>query len=105
MRIFWKHSSEWIYIDPEFIFNATAIRAGLELGVDSRALVTDSYVWNGTVRVSFNAKEFNITKMDHVALKLAPVLLHHHLQPAQRLISVLGNDSTHEGQAPVHQGA
>lgn len=94
VRIFWKHGSEWIYIDPEFIFNATAIRTGLELGIDSRALVTDSDVWNGTARVSFTVTESNTTKTDHVALKLAPVLLHHHLQPAQRLISVLGNDST-----------
>ncbi|CAG8910155.1 unnamed protein product [Penicillium egyptiacum] len=94
VRIFWRRGSEWIYIDPEFIFNATAIRAGLELGIDSRALVADPDVWNGTVKISFTVADANTTKTDHVALKLAPVLLHHHLQPPQRLISVLGNDST-----------
>ena len=94
VRIFWKHGSDWIYIDPEFIFNATAIRAGLELGIDSRVLVTDSDIWNGTTQVSFAVTDSNNTKTDHVVLKLAPVLLHHHLQPAQRLISVLGNEST-----------
>ncbi|RJE26978.1 Protein-arginine deiminase PAD [Aspergillus sclerotialis] len=103
VRIFWKHGSEWTFIDPEFIFNASTIRTGLELGIDSRALVTDSDIWNGTVRVSFTVTDGDATKTDQVALKLSPVFLHHHLQPAQHLITVLANDATAAQQRFVKQ--
>lgn len=44
VRLFWKQGASWTYIDPEFRFNATAIRNGLELGIDARHPVSDSEV-------------------------------------------------------------
>lgn len=99
VRLFWKQGASWTYIDPEFRFNATAIRNGLELGIDSRQPVSDSEVWDGTVQIRFTVTDLNRTEIDTVALKVAPVLTHHHLQQVEQLVTVLTNTS----EAPQRQ--
>ena len=104
IRLFWKQpgfnaedGSSWRLIDPQFIFNTSSLSEGLELAIDARAPVSDLSTWNGTVTVAFEVTDQNITRVDSVAMKQAPVLFHHHLQPADRILSRQGS----EKEAPV----
>ncbi|KAI8686650.1 hypothetical protein LRP88_13100 [Fusarium phalaenopsidis] len=93
VRIFWESqdSSDWSLVDPEITFNATSLAAGLTLAIDGRELVTDSSIWDGLVNITFSVTDGNATASDTVAMKQAPVLIHHHLQAPQVVLSTDGN--------------
>ena len=86
-RLFWKRtSSEWATVQPQLQFNATALKAGIQLAIDGRELVTDS-TWDGRVNVVFQVTDANDTVTDVVAMRQAPVLLHHHLQAPDTVVT------------------
>ena len=98
VRIFWKKDgsgtggkdddpSQWILIDPSTEFNATSLSQGLTLAIDARELVYDSSVWDGSATVVFKVNDGQRSGTDAVAMKQAPVLVHHHLQQPQTVIS------------------
>ncbi|KAK4457276.1 hypothetical protein QBC42DRAFT_279485 [Cladorrhinum samala] len=106
VRLFWNDTSpssgspyEWAVVDKQVTFNATSLRRGISLAIDSRELVTDSAVWNGSVTVVFEVTDGNRTERDFVALKQAPVLLHHHLQPAEVILSTAAGGNQTIGAA------
>lgn len=110
VRLFWKQpnfkdddGSSWRLVDPQFIFNASNLAAGLELAIDSRELVHDLSTWNGTLSVVFEVTNGNTTSVDTVAMKQAPVLFHHHLQPVDRILSLQGNETETPIQAEFIQ--
>ncbi|CZT02809.1 related to protein-arginine deiminase type II [Rhynchosporium agropyri] len=80
-------------VDAEFSFNATQLRQGLVLSIDGRELVTDSKLWDGKVLVEFEVHDGNTTAKDAVALKMAPVLTHHHLQKVERILTTQSNET------------
>ncbi|KAL4910290.1 hypothetical protein BDW74DRAFT_173746 [Aspergillus multicolor] len=81
-------TQSWRLVDQEFSFNSTQLRDGITLGIDGRELVTDASIWDGSVLVKFDVTEANgIQASDAVALHMAPVLTHHHLQTVETLIS------------------
>ncbi|KAF2996030.1 hypothetical protein E8E13_002475 [Curvularia kusanoi] len=86
-------TTSWRLVDQEFSFNATQLKAGITLGIDGRTLVTDAAVWDGSVTVRFDVTDGQEQGTDAVALKMAPVLTHHHLQTVKTLISTEGNSS------------
>jgi protein-arginine deiminase len=86
-------TTSWRLVDQEFSFNATQLSAGITLGIDGRALVTDASVWDGSVEVRFDVTDGQDRGTDAVALKMAPVLTHHHLQTVDTLVSTQGNSS------------
>ncbi|KAL5342712.1 hypothetical protein BJX70DRAFT_394548 [Aspergillus crustosus] len=88
-----ENSTEWTLVDRRSQFGASELRKGLVLGLDSRELVTDSNVWDGNVLVRFDVFDGDDVGSDAVALKLAPVLTHHHLEQVETLVSVSGNGS------------
>ncbi|KAL7755617.1 hypothetical protein ACKLNR_014144 [Fusarium oxysporum f. sp. zingiberi] len=101
VRVFWKQpgflsdaGSPWRLIDPQFIFNASSLRAGIELAIDARELVSHLSAWNGTLSLEFRVTDGNMTTYDAVAMKQAPVLFHHHLQRVQEVLSVKGNETS-----------
>jgi protein-arginine deiminase len=110
VRLFWNESdwttgwaSVWATVDPQLTFNATTLRNGIALAIDGRELVTDAAVWDGTVRVVFEVTDGNQTGRDFVALKQAPVLLHHHLQRAEVVLSsAAGDDQTNASTWQAH---
>ncbi|BCS24489.1 protein-arginine deiminase domain-containing protein [Aspergillus puulaauensis] len=83
-------STAWTLLDERFRLNATQLQEGLVLGLDSRELVKDSDIWDGNVVVKLDVFSGKDSGSDAVALKLAPVLTHHHLQKVDTLISVAG---------------
>lgn len=80
-------------MDREFSFNSTQLNAGITLGIDGRELVQDASVWDGSVTIKFDVTDNSVQASDGVALKMAPVLTHHHLQTVETFISTAGNDS------------
>ncbi|KAF4906606.1 Protein-arginine deiminase type-3 [Colletotrichum fructicola] len=94
-------TSSWRLVDRQFNFNATQLRAGLTLGIDGREFVKDSEIWDGHVTINFDVYDtpgsINFVR-DSVALKVAPILTHHHLQKVETLVSTWANDTN-----PVQQ--
>ncbi|KAM0334437.1 hypothetical protein ACHAQA_001463 [Verticillium albo-atrum] len=86
-------TESWRFVDREFTFNATQIRAGIILGIDGRELVKDAKVWDGSVTVHFDVTDGPTQASDAVAMKMAPVLTHHHLQNVETLVSTWANDT------------
>jgi protein-arginine deiminase len=89
----YNSTTSWRLVDQEFLFNATQLRAGIILGIDGRELVTDPSVWDGSVVVRFEVFDDLNQSSDAVAMKMAPVLTHHHLQKVETLISTEGNST------------
>ncbi|KAL4863907.1 hypothetical protein BDV12DRAFT_20722 [Aspergillus spectabilis] len=88
-----ENSTKWSLVDRRSRFTASELQNGLVLGLDGRELVKDSKVWDGNVLVRLDVYDGAAFGSDVVALKLAPVLTHHHLQQAEILVSVAGNSS------------
>ncbi|KAL4912046.1 hypothetical protein BDW62DRAFT_195506 [Aspergillus aurantiobrunneus] len=83
----------WRLLDKRFRLNSTQLHDGLVLGLDGWELVKDSEIWDGNVLVRIDVYDGEESGSDAVALKLAPVLTHHHLQKVETLVSVAGNSS------------
>ncbi|TDZ21653.1 Protein-arginine deiminase type-3 [Colletotrichum orbiculare MAFF 240422] len=88
-----NETSAWRFVDPEFSFNASQIRAGITLGIDGREFVKNVAIWDGKVTVRFDVHANSTTHSDVVQLKIAPVLTHHHLQSVTTLLSTAANAS------------
>ncbi|KAK4236606.1 hypothetical protein C8A03DRAFT_45409 [Achaetomium macrosporum] len=106
VRLFWNetdvmtgYSSVWAVVNRQVTFNATTLRKGISLALDGRELVTDSKVWDGSITVVFEVTDRNRTVRDSVAMKQAPVLLHHHLQRAEVVLSSAAGDNRTIGSA------
>lgn len=94
-------TESWRLVDKQFNFNATQLGAGVTLGIDAREFVLESDIWDGHVTVNFDLYDTpgsDSHQTDTVALKVAPVLVHHHLQEVETLVSTWANDT-----APVQQ--
>jgi protein-arginine deiminase len=88
-----ENTSSWRLVDGEFSFNHTQLRDGIALGIDGREFVKDVAEWDGIVIVKIDVHANGTIFSDSVALKVAPVLTHHHLQHVERIISTAGNES------------
>ncbi|KAL4886212.1 hypothetical protein BJY04DRAFT_213743 [Aspergillus karnatakaensis] len=86
-------TESWRPVDQEFTFNSTQLQSGITLGIDGRELATNTSVWDGSVTLQFDVTDGSTQASDAVALKLAPVLTHHHLQTVEILVSTASNDS------------
>ncbi|KAK3299866.1 uncharacterized protein B0H64DRAFT_314625 [Chaetomium fimeti] len=100
VRLFWKendwstgYSTVWATVDRQVTFNATSLRNGITLAIDGRELVTDEAVWDGSVKVVFEVTDGDRKARDFVAMKQAPVLIHHHLQQAEVVLATAPGDN------------
>ncbi|KAK7976582.1 hypothetical protein PG989_015045 [Apiospora arundinis] len=90
VRIFRSDTGKWTFTDNDFQFSKEALEAGLELGIDARDTRRPDG-WDGKVTVTFTVRGDNANSTDQVALRVAPVLTHHHLQPVEQVLAVAGN--------------
>lgn len=90
VRIFRKDGSTWAITGNNYTFNAEALQSGLDLGIDGRD-VRRPGGWDGKVTVRFTVRDGDTTSSDDVALRVAPVLTHHHLQTVEQVLAVQGN--------------
>lgn len=89
VRIFVKSGSAWEFVGANHTFTASELQDGLELGIDARD-VRRPGIWDGRATVHFSIADGDDTASDEVALRVAPVLTHHHLQEAQRVFTTYG---------------
>lgn len=87
VRIFHKSGANWAYVAANASFTAQQLREGLELGIDGRT-VRYPGVWDGRAQIHFNVTDGSETGSDSVAMRVAPVLTHHHLQRALQVFTV-----------------
>ncbi|WP_147128383.1 protein-arginine deiminase family protein [Nocardia ninae] len=96
IRIFVKRADAWVMLGPGAALTESELRHGATLGIDSRDVVRDRTVWDGSVTVRFTVQRGNRTVTDEVALRVAPVVLHHHNQSVETLlVSESGDDESH----------
>jgi protein-arginine deiminase len=85
VRIFSKgQTGDWTFVDANYAFTADELIQGLELGIDARD-VRRNGVWDGRATVKFTVTNGDEVVEDTVALRVAPVLAHHHAQAAERV--------------------
>lgn len=86
VRIFSKGADDkWTFTKPDHAFTAQELKQGLTLGLDARD-VRRPNGWDGRIRVQFAVSNgAQDTAKDTVALRVAPVLTHHHGQTAERV--------------------
>ncbi|KAL3465534.1 hypothetical protein BJX64DRAFT_297221 [Aspergillus heterothallicus] len=73
--------------------SADALRVGITMGINGRELVTNTSTWDGLVTVRFDVTDGITHASDAVALRMAPVLTHNHLQSVETLLSTASNAS------------
>ncbi|KAM0268534.1 hypothetical protein ACHAQH_009964 [Verticillium albo-atrum] len=86
VRIFYKEGANWTYVAANHTFTADELKAGLELGIDSRDIRRPS--WDGKATVHLVVSDGDDTATDSVALRVVPVLTHHHAQAATKVFTV-----------------
>ncbi|EGX88147.1 putative protein-arginine deiminase [Cordyceps militaris CM01] len=84
VRVFLKDGADWAYVASNYTFTAGQLRKGLDLGVDAREVRTTA--WDGKATLQFSVKDKGAEATDSVALRVAPVLTHHHVQPAEQVL-------------------
>jgi protein-arginine deiminase len=97
VRVFAKKSNEWVYVPADYVFTAKELASGLELGIDGRD-VRRPQGWNGNAKIQFTVTDGKIKATDAVAVRVAPVLTHHHGQLAQRIFSTGRNLGSNDVQ-------
>ncbi|MER7107109.1 protein-arginine deiminase domain-containing protein [Streptomyces sp. NPDC000229] len=86
-RVFAKRATGWAHVTGKTRLTAAELRAGVEFAVESTDIVRDSKVWDGraVIRLTVTAPGRPATT-DDITLRVAPLLTHHHLQKAQRVL-------------------
>ncbi|KAK0386979.1 hypothetical protein NLU13_5293 [Sarocladium strictum] len=106
-RIFVKSSSgDWSYVNGTREFTAEQLKTGLELGVDARDVRRPGpNGWNGHASIEFALYSNGEKKAsDTVALRVAPILTHHHVQKVQKTFVTNEPSSPGWGNQGVSQG-
>lgn len=88
IRIFVKRGGRWAYLGPADRLSAAEVRAGVTLGIDARDIIRDRAVWDGKVTLRYAVADGGTETADSVAMHVAPVVLHNHLEAAQDIVSV-----------------
>ncbi|MYR63660.1 hypothetical protein GTY54_48165 [Streptomyces sp. SID625] len=94
-RLFLRRPHGWQVVTSRTRLTAADLRRGVELGMEGKDVVRDLSKWNGEAVVEFSVTGPGGTRLDRVTLGIAPLLTHHHLQPARRTMVV-----TFSGRGP-----
>lgn len=92
VRIFRFEGSGWVITGNEHVFSQHELAVGLQLGIDARDTRRPG-VWDGSVAITFTVCDGRSTAKDTVHMRVAPVLTHHHAQPAREVLTTAGNYS------------
>lgn len=95
VRLFKKTDGGFVAIDPATeVLTAAEIAAGIELAIEGKDVVRDKAVWDGYVDITFKVTFEGVpggrpafAAEDKVRLRVAPVLLQHHLSPAEQVFA------------------
>lgn len=95
VHLFLKRADGWVFFDPAAdTLSATDLRDGVTIGMEGTDIVRDPDVWNGRVTVTFTVSSGGKDTSDAVLLRVAPVVLRHHLAPEEQIfVSKFPGDS------------
>ena len=96
IRVFIKRDGGWRYLGGEDVVSADLLKQGVELGVDARDIVRDATVWNGQVELEFRVTDGETEATDRVMLRVAPVIIHNHLENATTLYAPESDGDVHQ---------
>lgn len=97
IRIFVKRGDSWKYLSSGDMLTNDELTKGATLGVDSRDVVRDAGLWDGKVTIQLTVQDGAAVLEDRVAMRVAPVVTHHHLQPATEIFAPeSGEDKEHK---------
>ena len=86
-HLFVKRATGWQLLRPTDRLTGAELARGVELGIEATDIVRDAKVWDGRATVTLSVTAGGRTTTDAVTLRAAPVLTHHHLQPAQQIMA------------------
>ncbi|MBI2388114.1 MAG: protein-arginine deiminase [Deltaproteobacteria bacterium] len=95
VRLFKKGPDGFVAIDPAIeLLSSADVAAGVELAIEAKDVVRDKAVWDGFVDVTWRVV-FDGTPggrpafeaSDTVRMRVAPVLLQHHVSPAEKVFT------------------
>jgi protein-arginine deiminase len=93
-RIFVRSGKAWKLLTSSTKLTTAQVRAGVELGVEATDIVRRAATWNGLASVQLTVTDGSRRTADTVVLKVAPLLTHHPVQRAQKLLVTRKNGST-----------
>ena len=96
IRVFIKRDDVWTFLEPGASITSEELETGLTLGVDARDIVRDSSVWDGNVTLNFSVVDGDKSWTDSVAMRVAPVVVHNHLQRATEVYVPESGREVHE---------
>lgn len=99
VRLFHKDGADWTYIPSNYTFTAQNLKKGLTLGVDARDTRTTE--WDGRATLQFSVKDGGVEAKDSVAMRVAPVLTHHHGQLAEQVFATAWSEPEMDGVLTV----
>ncbi|KAK2609000.1 hypothetical protein QQS21_002480 [Conoideocrella luteorostrata] len=81
-----RDGEKWEMVKNDTVFSAEDVQRGIQLGIDARDTRRPGG-WDGRVKVDFTVEDGETKSQDTAMLRVAPVLLHHHRQPIQKLFA------------------
>lgn len=97
VRIFHRKAKTWFFIEQGNSFSAAELKEGLILGIDARDTRRPNG-WDGRVTVRFTVSDGEESSSDDVMLRVAPVVVHHHLERVEQVMAVKGNIASQPSQ-------
>lgn len=88
IRIFVKRGRRWDYLSPADRLTAREVQQGATLGIDARDVARDPARWNGRVTIRYIVSDGDVQANDKVVVRVAPVIIHNHLENAADIVSV-----------------
>jgi protein-arginine deiminase len=85
-RVFVRSGTSWKPLRSTTKLTTAQVRAGVELGVEATDIVRNSTTWNGKSVITLTVTDGTRTTTDAAVLKVAPLLTHHPVQRAQKLL-------------------
>jgi protein-arginine deiminase len=83
-RLFIQRNGEWMYFNPrKEALTAAELRAGVNLLLEGRDVLRDTKKWDGKLTVELTVDYGGKTAVDTVMMRVAPMILFHHLLPAE----------------------
>jgi protein-arginine deiminase len=97
IRIFVRREGAWRYLSATQRLTAAQLQDGATFGVDSRDVIRDASVWDGSVTLEFTVSDRGVSVSDRVAMRVAPVVVHNHLEKAVEVFAVQsGRNAAHK---------
>lgn len=85
-RVFVRRGTGWEWVTAATRLTAAELRAGVEFGVEATDVVRDPALWGGRAVLRLTVASGASSTSDDVTLRAAPLLTHHHLQDARRIL-------------------